>query len=101
MPKRKTYSGRSRIRNSRRLLRSLRYKPSAAKRALSIAKNVRKLVNKTIVNKSVEGLLHDVSITTTAGAYGGFFGCAQGNTENTREGNSVCLMKEKFSFYIG
>lgn len=110
MPKRK-YSGISgpksykKRRAARTIQRAFRRK-STAKRALVLAKQVKKLVTKTIERRTVDYAVVGTAISTAGYETRGFFAVTQGNSDGggwpaaARTGNAVTLMKEKFHFQL-
>lgn len=110
MPKRK-YSGISgpksykKRRAARTIQRAFR-KKSTARRALSLAKQVKKLVTKTIEKRTVDYSSVGNSISTAPWTNTNFFAVKQGNTDGggwpaeSRAGNAVTLLKEKFYFQL-
>lgn len=77
---------------------------STAKKALNMAKQVKKMVNKTIENKQVNYVDTNRSITTASYNTGGFLSTSVGAEDGTtlgsaaRIGNSITLMSQKFNF---
>jgi len=81
-----------------------------AKKALSIAQQVRRLVNKTIENKQTEIVSVNNNISTSPTYYYSFAGkCKQGTNDSadqnagslsSRVGNSITMLREKFYLYF-
>lgn len=77
---------------------------STARKALNMAKQVKKMVNKTIENKQINNKVLSTNLSSTGYAVGGFFGLLQGTSDGTvagsaaRIGNSVTLMRTQVKF---
>jgi len=90
-----------------RLRRNLRSTISSAiaKKALRIAKDNKKFVNKTLANKQINYKQLPIQVSTSGFASGGFFGVTQGTSDGTisgssaaRVGNEVTLMRTQIKF---
>jgi hypothetical protein len=102
MPKRKRqFTIREAIKRRRRRLGG-----GTAKRALTLAKQVKKMVNKTIERSTVDWDSVGNGVGTAGWTTNNLFAVTQGNTDggnypaNARSGNAVTLMKEKFYFQL-
>lgn len=79
---------------------------STAKRALTMAKQVKKMVNKTIERRTVDWSSVENAVSTAGWSTNNLFAVTQGNTDGgnypatARAGNSVTLMREKFYFQL-
>lgn len=70
-----------------------------ANKALAIAKQNKKMINKTIENKQDEYKNTNLSVSTSGVRDGAFCNIAQGATDEQRVGNSVTLMKQQFDIF--
>lgn len=105
MPKRKRNSGSFFTSSKRsRVYKKSGYRKSTASKALNMAKQVKKMVSKTIEKRTVDYSSVAQSISTAVWTNTNFFAVTQGNTDGggwpaqSRAGNAVTLMKEKFYF---
>jgi len=107
MPKRK-FQG-----TLRRFIKRKRFKGrtmGTARKALSVAREVKRLVTKTIENKQTEIVSTNNNISTSPTYYYGFAAkCQQGTSDSadqnsgslsSRVGNSITLMREKIYLYF-
>lgn len=75
-----------------------------SRKALRVANNVKKMVNKTIENKQINNKLTSTAVTSGWSNFSGFFGVIQGTSDGSvagsaaRIGNSVTLMRSQFKF---
>lgn len=81
---------------------------SISRKALRVANNVKKLVNKTIENKQVNYNNTNLAITSSGVNDNQFLQCTQGTSDGTisgsasRVGNSVTLMRQQYRFnFVG
>jgi hypothetical protein len=96
MPKRKYTS------KSRSSYKRYKGKSSTASRALSIAKQVKSMVNKTLENKQINSAIQNEDVPMGGYSQSGFFGVIQGTADGNaigsaaRVGNTVTLMRSQF-----
>ena len=106
MPKRKRISPKTMSAALRYAKRKRYSRGSTAKKALTMAKQVKRLVTKTIEKRTVDYSSVGNAISTAGWHDKNFFAVKQGNTDGgdwpaqSRAGNSVTLMKEKFCFQL-
>ena len=102
--KRKRISGATMAAAVRHAKRKRFSRQNTASRALRMAKQVKKMVNKTIENKQINNKVLSTNLSSTGYAVGGFFGLLQGTSDGTvagsaaRIGNSVTLMRTQVKF---
>lgn len=102
MPKRKRISPKTMAAAVRYAKRKRYARSSTAKKALTMAKQVKKMVYKTIEKKTVDYSAVSQSVSTGGFFISNMFKTQQGDEDggssnpNARTGNSVTLMKEKF-----
>lgn len=104
MPKRKFSSSTMKNATAYAYRKRRRRVRSTARKALNMAKQVKKMVNKTIENKQINNKVLSTNLSSTGYAVGGFFGLLQGTSDGTvagsaaRIGNSVTLMRTQVKF---
>lgn len=108
MPKRKRISGATMAAAVRHAKRKRYSRQNTASKALKMAKQVKRLVNKTIENKQVNYNNTNLAITSSGVNDNQFLQCTQGTSDGTisgsasRVGNSVTLMRQQYRFnFVG